>query len=179
MSMFQKNRILIFDECAFTGRLLYSILLAFEVEQIDICHDLEKAKEYIKDTKFDCIFCDWSGWPDPEPAFLEFVRMSDSSIDPMAPTIIITGQTTKKNVLKSRDLGCTEIIAKPVSTTQVFDKLYSALYSPRTFIEHEVYTGPDRRRRNAYDHAGVERRLETTLSQTEIDNLLESSDVDG
>ncbi len=179
MTMFQKHRILIFDECVFTGRLLYSILLAFEVEQIEICHDLEKAKNFIKDTKFDCIFCDWSGWPDPEPACLEFVRMSDSSIDPTVPIIVFSGQTTKSNVLKSRDLGCTEIIAKPVSTTQVFDKLYSAIYAPRSFIAHEVYTGPDRRRRNGDDHAGLERRAESTLSQIEIDKLLEGADVDG
>jgi len=119
------------------------------------------------------------GRPEPEPTCLEFIRLSGLSNDPAVPIIIFSGQTTKRNVIMARDLGCTEIIAKPVTTAQVFDKLNSALYAPRSFIAQELYTGPDRRRRSSDSYAGVQRRSESALKQDEIDRLLEGHDVTG
>jgi len=61
VTMFHDKYVLIFDESVFMGRLLQTILSALEVGQTDICHDLSQVKEHIKETRYDCIFCDWSG----------------------------------------------------------------------------------------------------------------------
>ncbi len=177
MTLFIDKRILIFDENVFMGNLLQSIISAFGVGQLTVCRKWDEAKFYIKEIKYDCIFCDWSNWPDAELECLNYVRSSGQANDPTTPVIIISGNTALQNVLACRDMGCTEIVLKPISPVHVFDKLYAALFNPREFIVLENYTGPDRRRKKG-NYAGFDRRSEVSLGQSDIDRLLGGEDVE-
>tara|TARA_R110002094_G_scaffold221402_1_gene195880 strand:- start:63 stop:524 length:462 start_codon:yes stop_codon:yes gene_type:complete len=134
MTIFTEKRILIFDECIFMGRLLGSIIGAFNVGQLTICNTWKDAEYHIKEIKYDCIFCDWSKWPDPELECLKFVRYSGSANDPSTPVIIATGFTSLPQIIAARDIGATEIISKPIAPSHVFDKLYNSLYNTREFL---------------------------------------------
>lgn len=171
MFIFNDKKVLIYDESKFMGRLLHTVLTTFGIGYLTVCHTLEEAKYHIKEIKYDCIFCDWSGWPTPELECLQYTRFSGSANDPSTPVIVCTGQTTLRQILDCRDSGCTEILAKPISPTHVFDKLYSALYKPREFVAIDAYTGPDRSRfKNVF--SGIERRCDQMLAQDEIDLIL-------
>ena len=52
-----------------------------------------------------------------------------------------------QHVLRARDLGATEFIAKPVSQQAMHRALKSALERPRPFIDEKSFFGPDRRRK--------------------------------
>lgn len=177
MSIFSDKHLLIYDDCEYTVRSLNCILSAFEVGRLTACHNWKDAEYYINTIKFDCIVCDWSGWPTPELKCLEYVRYSGKANDASTPVVLCTGQTTLPDVVESRDKGCTEIISKPISPSNVFDKLYAAIYNPRDFIVLENFTGPDRRR-TLYDrYTGLERRADMPLTPSDIDRLLAGENV--
>lgn len=172
MSIFSKLHVLVYDENIFMGRLLYTILSSFEIGQTTLCHDWSEVKYYIDKVKFDCVFCDFSGTINIEPKCLEKIRTSGDSADPSVPIVVCSGHLNINSVLTCRDLGCSEIISKPISPAHVFDNLYASIYNPRSFVALDKYTGPDRRRKGIDSFLGIERRLDKTLAQDEIDKLM-------
>ena len=171
MVIFEDKKVLVFDECKFMANLLHTMLLAFDVGQVIVCTTIKEAKYNLKHNSFDCVFCDWSAWPEPKLECLKYIRSPDNIEDPSVPVIICTGFTTLPQILIARDHGCNEIITKPIAPSNVFDKLYSALDNTREFILNDSYAGPDRRRKKD-EYSGEERRADRRLPQTEIDNVL-------
>ncbi len=171
MSLFSGNKILIFDECKFMANLLFEIISSFEVGQLIVCNTLKDAKYYVNSMRFDCVFSDWNGWPEPELGLLQHIRYSGEANDPSVPIIVFTAQTTIHSIIKARDYGCSEVVTKPVSPSNVFDKIYASIFKNRQFIAVDSYTGPDRRR-NSGNFNGIERRTDRSLQQAEIDSLL-------
>jgi len=171
MTIFTDKHILIYDENIFMGGLLGTIIKAFDVGQITICHEWKEAEYYIKNIKLDCILCDWSNWPNPELKCLQYVRYSEKVNDNSTPIIIVTGFTSLPKIIEARDYGATEIITKPIAPNHVFEKLYNSIFNVREFLVLEQFTGPDRRRKED-NYKGEERRIGANLNQDEIDEVL-------
>jgi len=59
----------------------------------------------------------------------------------------------------ARDIGITEILAKPVTAKAVYERIISIIQNPRPFVRAKSYFGPDRRRK-AKDFGGSDKRRE-------------------
>lgn len=102
------------------------------------------------------------------------------------PIVMLTSYSELNQVLKARDAGSTNYLAKPVSAQRVYDLLVNLIERPRRFIVTDTYRGPDRRRKSAaaaYD--GPERRgnipavaenPDVSLSQGELNVLMQGGD---
>jgi DNA-binding response OmpR family regulator len=86
------------------------------------------------------------------------IRNPDAKPNPFVPIIMLTGRTHKKNILKARDAGVTEFLAKPVSAKSLYARILNIVANPRPFIKSHHYFGPDRRRSKGEGYTGPERR---------------------
>ncbi|MDV6330862.1 response regulator [Asticcacaulis sp. 201] len=103
----------------------------------------------------------------------KLLRRGSDSPNKTLPIIMITGHTVRSNVVKARDAGINEIIAKPFTAQVLIDHLKTVMRSKRQWIDVATYTGPDRRRRASEAYAGPMRRASDGLSAES------AADVDG
>lgn len=171
MNIYSDHHVIVFDDDAFTAKLLETVLVSIGVGKVSVHHNLDEAKQYLMSYTVDCVMMEWLGWKKPSLEFLEFIRTSGKVADPMVPVIMCTGHTDHGHIVRARDAGANEVVAKPISPNQVFDKLYSALFKAREFISDDAFTGPDRRR-HSREYQGEERRTGEALSQSDIDQVM-------
>ncbi|VAV97412.1 hypothetical protein MNBD_ALPHA02-2494 [hydrothermal vent metagenome] len=124
-----------------------SILEAFEVAQVQMTTEYDEAVHRLKNHKYDCIFVDNMMSKKNGLMLAKYIRRSENTELRTMPIILCTAFTDLQSIINARDVGVTEILAKPVSPDQIMAKMNTAFFSPRTFIDAKVYAGPDRRRR--------------------------------
>ncbi len=91
---------------------------------------------------------------------MQLIRQPSGSKSPQLPIIIITCQAERKNIVKIRDHGATEILTKPFSISGLLLRIQNVIHNPRPFIEAPNYFGPDRRRISDPAYSGPRRRQE-------------------
>ncbi len=99
------------------------------------------------------------------------VRTGKDSPNPFVPIIMTTAYAEKQRVMEARDIGITEFIAKPLSAKTLMARITAVIEHPRPFVRSPRYFGPDRRRRQASDYTGPERRQSEPLADGEGTNL--------
>ncbi len=162
---------MIFDNDHFTAKLLETVLLSFDVGKVSIIQSMDEATLYLKNHKVDCMMMEWYDWEKPNLNLLSFIRTSGSALNAEMPVIMCTGYTDFDHIVRARDAGANEVVAKPISPKQVFEKLYNAMFKTRVFIADETFTGPDRRRHSGAFH-GQDRRVGASMSQSDIDQVM-------
>lgn len=75
------------------------------------------------------------------------LRADTEAANRTVPILMTFTQASKERILAARDAGVTEFLKKPLSANVINLRLTQALEHPRPFVEAQVYTGPDRRRR--------------------------------
>ncbi len=144
----KESKILIVDSNIFIAKTLFSILEAFGVGKILVCETLNEAEKKLSNTKLDCVFVDFMMGNRSGLNFIKKVREGKSvKNEQTLPIILNTGMTDIDTIIMARDAGVTEVISKPFSPDQVFQKMENAINNPRAFIDVEEYVGPNRRRR--------------------------------
>jgi DNA-binding response OmpR family regulator len=93
-------------------------------------------------------------------AFAREVRNNAGSPNPYIPIIMVTGHTERRRIEQARDAGVTEIMAKPITAGNLFQRIGEIVERPRAFVKSLTYFGPDRRRRADPDYDGPFRRRE-------------------
>jgi PleD family two-component response regulator len=73
------------------------------------------------------------------------------------PLLMVSGSSVEAQILDARDAGVTEFMVLPVSAQIVESRIRTTILSPRGFVESDIYTGPDRRRRNVKIKGGEKR----------------------
>lgn len=124
-----------------------SILEAFEVSHVSLVKTNDAASKLLKNKKYDCIFVDNMTNKENGLELTKYIRQSDDKSLRKTPIILCSALTEQKLILQARDVGITEILAKPVSPDQIMEKMSNALFNKRDFIISGEYLGPDRRRR--------------------------------
>jgi two-component system, chemotaxis family, chemotaxis protein CheY len=107
---------------------------------------------------------------------LELVRMirqPGANANPYVPIIMLTGHSEKNRVLRARDAGITEFLAKPISATALYERILTLVANPRPFIRTKTYFGPDRRRTAGVNYLGPERRKGGTAEFIHQQRLLD------
>ncbi len=115
----------------------------------------------------DIVFCDWAPGMDGLE-FLKLVRRDPETPNPFVPVIMVTAFTRRSHVIRARDAGMTEYLAKPISATLLYSRIRSVIETHRAFIKAGLYFGPNRRR-HAAKWEGPERR--TRSPKTVSDRL--------
>ena len=94
----------------------------------------------------DIIFSNWQMSPVDGLLLLRWVRRHKDSPDQFVPFVMVTGFADRVRVGEARDLGVTEMLAKPYSVDSVASRLLQVIDRPRQFVRAGDYFGPDRRR---------------------------------
>jgi CheY-like chemotaxis protein len=100
--------------------------------------------------------------------------------------MLMTAEASERTVKTARDAGANIVVAKPLSPTNLYDRLSWIAFNPRPFIDTETYFGPDRRFKIEGYPGGVGRRkgdkpMEVAaeagpaLAQNDIDNLFNTA----
>jgi CheY-like chemotaxis protein len=112
----------------------------------------------------DLILSNWRMSPVDGMMLLRWVRRHKDSPDRFIPFVLITGYTEPEMVHEARDMGITELLAKPFTIRGVGEKLVTTIQRNRQFVHTKDYFGPDRRRRET-PLQGAERRILTEASE--------------
>lgn len=90
--------------------------------------------------------------------FTRLVRAGHGQIDRALPIIVTTNTPTAEFLREAQTAGVDEMLAVPFTPQALRDRLAAVLNRQRKFVETEVYTGPDRRRRAKTEGAAPRRR---------------------
>jgi len=142
--------------------------LALGVSDVLEAMDGEEALALLAQGRIDFILTDLSMKPVDGIAFTRQVRLSEESVNPYIPIIMVTGHTEKHRVEAARDAGVTEVLAKPVTAQNLYLRIAEIVERPRPYVRCEEFFGPDRRRRSGGDHIGPWRRRADSEDVVEI-----------
>ena len=109
----------------------------------------------------DIILSNWQMSPVDGLMLLRWVRRHKESPNRFIPFIMVTGYADQDKVAEARDMGVTEILAKPFSVNTLAQRLLQVVDRPRQFVHTPSYFGPDRRRQNLGPSSGEDRRYIT------------------
>ncbi len=160
--------VLVVEDSAFTRQLLMSALNALGIyrvkyashggDAIDLLRLMKKDPARAGIMSIDMVLSDWDMQPVDGSLLLKWLRRSSESPNRYIPFLVLTAHSEPEIVKAARDLGATDMIAKPFSVDAIARKVVDAVERPRMFVQSPSYFGPDRRRRRAAAYSGEERR---------------------
>ena len=109
----------------------------------------------------DIIFSNWQMSPVDGMMLLRWVRRHKESPNRFTPFVMVTGYADPEKVAECRDMGVTEMLAKPFSVNAMAEKLLQIVDRPRQFVHTGNYFGPDRRRTEGSIPENKDRRVIT------------------
>jgi len=146
--------VLIIDDYAPMRKILLSLFRELGINRLSQATGGREALKLVKTIEPDVIILDAIMEPMDGLEFTRQVRSGDAGIDPFVPIIMVSGQTELRHIMKARDAGVTEFLAKPISARSMYGRICAVISSPRPFIRTPSFFGPDRRRRALpYDDA--------------------------
>ena len=157
-SAFEALKVLIVEDNQHMRLLLRTLLNSIGIREVHEVGNGRAALETLREKRCDLVLSDLAMKPMDGLAFTREVRLSDRSVNPFVPIIMITGHTEKHRVEAARDAGVTEFLAKPITPHSLFSRIAEIVERPRAFVRCDSYFGPDRRRKAAENYAGPWRR---------------------
>lgn len=148
------------DPSAHMRKIIRTILVGFGVGRIYEAADGASALEIVESQMPDMLITETRMPIIDGFEVMQMIRNPDSSKCPYVPIIVATAQTEKKNILKIRNAGATEILGKPFSITGLYLRIQNIVVNPRIFVSCDGFFGPDRRRRIDPGYTGPFRRSE-------------------
>ena len=139
-------KILILDDHAPMRRILMSVLRELGLNRLTQSGNAVEALRGLSGIDPDLIITDALMEPMDGLEFTRKIREGEADIDPFVPIIMVSGQTEMKYIVKARDAGVTEFLAKPISARAVYMRICNVITSPRPFVRGADFFGPDRRR---------------------------------
>ena len=151
-------KFLIIDPNKHGRHLMRSILLEFGGAEIAMAEDGESGLEALSTFKPDVVFVEWRMASMDGLEFTRKLRSADWVPNPFVAVIMTTAHSELHHVLRARDAGVTEFLAKPLTVRSVYSRLCAIIERPRDFVRSEPFKGPDRRRQNAPVRVDANRR---------------------
>ena len=163
---FDRVNVLLAEDSPFIRSLLVNSLKVLGVGNVfavehggDAIHFLQRGVQQI-----DIVISNWDMHPIDGMMFLRWVRRHKDSPDRFVPFVMITSYTEPERIVQAREMGVSEILAKPFTIKNIGEKLISLIERPRQFVHTKEFFGPDRRRRKI-EYGGPERRVLTDKSE--------------
>jgi len=168
--------ILLAEDNHYIRVLLFQCLKALGIGLVRTCKDGGEAIEVLRALhvdpgkagagEFDVIVANWQMAPVDGLSLLRWVRRHQESPARFVPFIMVTGHADRAKVEQARDMGATEVLAKPFSVQTLAERLAQVIDRPRQFVHTFDYFGPDRRRCVPAVPGRIERR---TITEAEIE----------
>jgi CheY-like chemotaxis protein len=168
--------VLLAEDNPYVRVLLFQCLKALGVGIVRPCKDGGEAMDVLRALhvdpnragvgEFDMIVANWQMAPVDGLGLLRWVRRHQESPARFVPFIMVTGYADRAKVEQARDMGATEVLAKPFSVQTLAERLSQVIDRPRQFVHTFDYFGPDRRRGVQPVSGHGERR---TITETEIE----------
>lgn len=127
--------------------LLAGILRQLGLNKVVASSDGESAIRALKKFTPDVIFTDYRMEPMDGFKLVKTVRAGHTPVERFVPIVLVTAYTSAREIVRARDLGVTEFLAKPISVRLVYLRLCSIIEHPRMYVSTGEFFGPDRRRR--------------------------------
>lgn len=148
--------VLLVEDNSYVRSLVKSTLMNLGIGTVKACADAGEAIEFLKllndnpmkagIMQLDFIISNWQMSPIDGLMLLRWVRIHKESPNRFIPFIMLTGFADKDQIFEARDLGVSEVLAKPFSVNTVAEKVLQIIGSTRQFVQTDDYFGPDRRR---------------------------------
>ena len=154
---FDKASVLLVDDSPWMRVILRQMLKALGFTHIQETDNAESALTIVQTAPPDIVLADWDMRPMNGLELTRRIRRLPGEAR-FAPIIMISAFSTLGNVLAARNTGVSEFLVKPVAPQTLYHHLVAVIERPRMFVEAPGYAGPDRRRKDAADGAGQNRR---------------------
>ena len=138
--------------------ILGQIVAAFGVREVRRCRTVDDARKEVLGPPLDLILIGSDGQDSSGYDFIRWLRRSGLQPNAFTPTILISGHTQVRNVVRARDCGANFIVTKPVSPEVLLDRIVWVAREQRQFISCEAYVGPERRFHDSGPPPGVAER---------------------
>lgn len=144
-------RIIIAEGNPDVRRSLRSILQINGFRNISDVGDLGKMTELIERGDIDLIMVDFE-LPGGDPCdVIRAIREERLGNDPFLPFVLIAETISENNVKKVVDSGVDHVLKKPISTSDLLDRVRELIENRKPFAVTQTYVGPDRRSRDRSD----------------------------
>jgi CheY-like chemotaxis protein len=155
---FNRLRFLVIDDNAHMRRIMRSLLHGFGTREVYEAEDGAAGLEAFTQYSPDIVITDWVMPIFDGLELVQMIRQPGANANPYVPIIMLTGHSEKHRVVRARDAGITEFLAKPISATALYERILNLIANPHPFIRTKTYFGPDRRRNVNANYIGPERR---------------------
>lgn len=156
---FSRLSILLVEDSAFMRSIFTTVLRAMGVERITVAEDGEQAIRIMKpaiknktsmvgQTGIDVVICDYFMPTLDGSMVLRWLRRSEHSPDRFIPVMMVSAAADLDVIMKCRDAGMDEFLAKPFSAQTLANRLTAIIEHPRQTVFAPGYMGPDRRRQD-------------------------------
>lgn len=160
--------VMLVEDSSYMQSLFSSMLKIFGVGEILLCDSAKEAIDLLTITqararsryidRVDIVITDWLMPNGSGKDLLQWIRSHEKDDVRFLPVIVVSGFTTEKVTIATRDLGANETLVKPISGTALASRICAVIDNPRPFIKAPNYFGPDRRRQQT-PYVGNDRRI--------------------
>lgn len=151
--------VLAVDAANFSRGLIADILRNLDVTDISGARDGTSAYNFLLERPIDVVIVSWEENDALDGlGFVRELRRLNNEALRRLPVIFVTSGLTRQMVIRGRDAGVDEFLARPISPVAMQQRLQMVIETPRPFVDCAVYVGPCRRRKNPADYHGAMRR---------------------
>jgi len=145
-----KLRILLVEDHVPMRQIISGILRELGVSKVDYASDGNEALQKLWEFEPDIVITDalMEGMDGVE--LTKRIRTGHEGVDAFLPVIMISASTGTSAIVRARDAGITEFLAKPISPLTVYQRICSVIAAKRPFIRTDGFFGPDRRRKETF-----------------------------
>jgi len=151
------DSILIFDSCKHSTKILRDTLWMADVNDLGFARTIDEALDQLEIKTWSCVVLDWDERGGTGLDIVKDIRGTKFMRNRKVPIVLCTANTDRTSIERARDSGVNEVVAKPIVGGELMKRIIAACVRKRPFVEEPVYTGPDRRRREAEIPAGERR----------------------
>ena len=137
--------VLVADDNKYMRTLVKNLLYTAGVKIVNQVSDGADAIKELRHFDADVVICDWNMSPVDGLDFLRLLRNGNDALNIYVPVIILTCYTEMQYVIKARDAGANDLLAKPVSAKDLLSRINDVILRPRNFVKTFNYFGPQRR----------------------------------
>jgi CheY-like chemotaxis protein len=149
-------KILIVEDNVHFRTLIYSILQALGISDLEEARDGSEALEILDELTPDLVILDWKMEGMDGVECVRQIRTLNG-VNRFVPIIMVTGYTETSLKKEARDAGVNDFLGKPISPQSLLGRIVSVMDNRRPFYETDDYFGPDRRSK-VEKYSGAERR---------------------
>lgn len=137
---------------------LTALLEAMGITDILVAKNGDEGHSLFLQAGPDIIITDGAMSPTDGYELTDRIRSDPSNPNPYIPIIMLSGHLEDADVQRARVSGVSEYLAKPVSSSTLYERLVAIVGNPYYFIKTRTYLGPDRRRETQSMFHGNNRR---------------------